>query len=173
MILSGIISNQLFQIMNPNSKLEKAKAIEAFLSARTVAFVGVSRDKRKFSFLAYDKVRKCNWNLIPVNPAVDFIDGQKCYASILEIPSEIDAVISMVPKSQTKGIIEQAKQRNIKNIWIQQKSESPEALKFALENQMIVISGECIMMFVDPVDSVHKFHRWLNKVFGKYPLHKN
>lgn len=156
--------------MKSNFNIQKANSIKTFFSSKNVAFVGVSRDKKKFTYNAYEKVLKHNWNVFPVNPALDSIDGNKCYSSVLDIPDQLDALISMVPKSITKSVLEQAKQRNINNIWIQQKSETPEALQFARENKMNLVSGECILMYAEPVDSVHKFHRWINKIFKKYPL---
>ena len=31
------------------------------------------------------------------------------------------------------------------------------------------IHKECILMFADPVNSIHGVHKWLWKVFGKLP----
>jgi len=57
----------------------------------------------------------------------------------------------------------------IKSVWFQQGSSSDEAIKFCEEKGMSVVSGECIFMFAEPVDSIHKFHRWIWKIFGKLP----
>ena len=63
----------------------------------------------------------------------------------------------------------EANEAGIKKIWMQQGSESPKAIKFCKENGIELVEGECIMMFSEPVKSIHKFHRGLNKLFGKYP----
>lgn len=156
--------------MKSEKSLAKAKAIHDFLAAKNVAFVGVSRDKKKFTHQAWEKILKSNPDLIPVNPALTEVDGKICYPALTAIPGAVDAVISMVPKTQTLSVIEQAKQKNIKNVWIQQMSDTPEAIAFAKDSGMNVISGQCILMYTEPVDSMHKFYRWINKVFGKYPL---
>jgi predicted CoA-binding protein len=57
--------------------------------------------------------------------------------------------------------------RGIKKVWIQQGSETAEVLKTARQAGITVISGKCILMYADP-SGVHKFHRRINKLFGKY-----
>jgi predicted CoA-binding protein len=52
---------------------------------------------------------------------------------------------------------------------MQQGSESRNAIKFCEENGISAVHNECIMMFVEPVKSIHSFHRWINKLVGKYP----
>jgi predicted CoA-binding protein len=52
---------------------------------------------------------------------------------------------------------------------MQQGSESEKAINYCNENGIDVIHGECILMFAEPVESIHKFHKWLWKIFGKLP----
>ena len=148
---------------------QKSKDIEAFLNAKTIALVGVSRDNKKFSNTVFRELLKKKWNVIPVNPVVESIEGCTCYPTLAEIPVQIDAVISMAPKDKTDEITAQLVKRGIKLFWIHQKLDTPAALKLCNENNITCITGECILMFADPVGSFHKFHRWIKKVFGTYP----
>lgn len=52
---------------------------------------------------------------------------------------------------------------------MQQGSESQAAIDFCKENKIDYVSGECIMMFSEPVQSIHRFHRGIWKLIGKYP----
>jgi predicted CoA-binding protein len=149
---------------------QKSQAIEAFLNAKTYALVGVSRDNKKFSNTVFRELLKKNWNVIPVNPVVDSIEGHKCYKSLSDVPVQIDAVISMAPKDKTDEITAQVVKGNIKLFWIHQKLDTPESLSLCEANNITCITGECILMFADPVGSFHKFHRWIKKVFGSYPM---
>ena len=54
------------------------------------------------------------------------------------------------------------------HIWIQQSSESGEALKELEGTDINYISGQCILMYYKP-HGVHKFHLALKKLFGRYP----
>jgi predicted CoA-binding protein len=55
----------------------------------------------------------------------------------------------------------------MRNIWLQQGSESPEVLKLARELGLSPISGKCILMYAPPVGSFHKFHHFFARLFGK------
>jgi predicted CoA-binding protein len=65
--------------------------------------------------------------------------------------------------------VKEAREKGIKSVWFQQGSSSKEAVKFCVENDMSVVDGECILMFTEPVESIHKIHRWIWKIFGKLP----
>ena len=54
-------------------------------------------------------------------------------------------------------------------IWIQQKSETPEAVKAVGDAGIPLIHNKCIFMFADPVTGPHGFHRFFVKLFGGYP----
>lgn len=77
--------------------------------------------------------------------------------------------LSLLPPSETENIVKEAKESGIKFIWMQQGSESENAINYCKENGIHVVAGKCILMFVEPVKSIHKFHRWIDKVTGKYP----
>jgi len=69
----------------------------------------------------------------------------------------------------TLKLVGEAAARGIRYIWMQQGAESAEAVALAKENDVIAITGKCIMMFAEPVKSVHRFHRSLSKLFRTYP----
>jgi predicted CoA-binding protein len=98
------------------------------------------------------------------------IDGDKCYSSISSLPEELDSLIISVAPDKTISVVEEAKNAGMKKIWIQRGSQSLEAVKFCRENDVDVISGECILMFADPAMFIHRAHRWINKVTGKLPV---
>jgi predicted CoA-binding protein len=76
--------------------------------------------------------------------------------------------IIMTKKDQTAAVVKEARNKGIKNIWIQQNSDSKEAIKELEGSNINYITGECILMYHKP-HGFHKFHRAINKFFGKYP----
>lgn len=144
------------------------KQIEEFISSGLIAMVGVSRNPRKFGYTAFRELKEKGMNLIPVNPFTDEILQNKVYRDIKSLPSETKGVIIMTPKKQTTDVIKEAKARGIKQIWIQQMSDTREALAELKDTDINYITGECILMHYKP-HSIHKFHAWLMKLFGKYP----
>lgn len=145
------------------------KAIADFLSNRAIAVVGVSRDKKKFGYAVYKHLRDRNYKTFPVNPNVTEIDSDKCYPSLAAVKEKIDGIILVVPPKVSENVVREANDLGIKSIWFQQGSGSDEAVKFCEENNMSCVRNECIMMFTEPVESIHKFHRWIWKLIGKLP----
>jgi predicted CoA-binding protein len=97
------------------------------------------------------------------------IDSEKCYPNLSSIDEEFNGVLLVIPPEQSEKVVKEANDLGVKSIWFQQGSSSEEAVKFCMEEGMSVVSEECIMMFAEPVESFHKFHRWIWKVFGKLP----
>ncbi|HOI50514.1 MAG TPA: CoA-binding protein [Prolixibacteraceae bacterium] len=143
--------------------------IKSFLEPKKLAVAGASRNPKKFGGIVLAELKKKGFELYPVNPAAGEISGLKCYASVSDLPDGVDKLLIVTPGTQTAAVVEQAIRRGVGSIWIQQKSETPEALDLARQHRMKVISGRCILMFAEPVESIHGFHRWLSKVFGSYP----
>jgi len=143
--------------------------VEDFLSEQKIAVVGISRSKNKFGNAIYRELKKKGYALFPVNPNMDEFEGDKCFSSLSSVPEQVDALIINIPPKNTKAIVEEAKNVGIKKIWMQQGSESEEAIKFCNENNIEVITGECILMFAEPAAFFHRAHRWVNKITGKLP----
>lgn len=140
-----------------------------FQKDEVIAVAGVSRNKRKFGFVLYDTLKKRGYKLLPINPNCDKLDDEKCYKSVSEIPDEVKRLIIVTNKSETDRILDEASKKGIKNIWIQQSSNSKNTLKIASEMNSEIFLNRCALMFSEPVDSVHKFHKSILKLFGLVP----
>lgn len=145
------------------------KSVDEFLNCKNFAVVGVSRKGSKFGNSIYKELKKKGMNVYGVNPNMEYIEGDKCFKNLKELEGNIDAVINVVSPSQTKDVIIEANEIGVKNIWMQQGSESEEAIEYCKENGINEIHKECILMFADPVKSIHGFHKWVWKILGKLP----
>jgi predicted CoA-binding protein len=155
---------------NPSLKntMTTLKQIEDFIAAEPVAMVGVSRNPKKFGQTAFKELKDKGLNVIPVNPSASQILGIKAYPNVSSLPPEVKGIIIMTKKEQTAGVVKDARAKGIKNIWIQQMADSKDALKELEGSDINYITGECILMHYKP-HSIHKFHRAINKFFGKFP----
>ena len=59
---------------------------------RTIAVVGLSADWFRPSYFAAKYLREHGYRIIPVNPRYPQILGEKCYASLRDVPEKIDIV---------------------------------------------------------------------------------
>ena len=141
------------------------KAFE-FVESKTYAIAGVSRNKKKFGNYVFRQLKEKGYQVLPVNRNATEIEGVPCYANVTDLPADITHLIIMTPKNETLAVVEAAVNKGIKNIWVQQSSETKEVIDFATGKDTNFIFKKCIMMYADP-KGMHKFHRFMNDLFGK------
>ena len=146
-----------------------AQSIRTFFEQPLIAIVGVSRKPLKFSNGVYHTLKEKGLNVIPINPNAENIEGDICYENLPSIPFEIPAVLILTLADITDKIVKQCIIKKVKHIWIQNKSETQSAIDEALQNNINLIYKQCILMFAEPVKSIHGVHRFFTKLFGKYP----
>ena len=143
--------------------------ITEFLAPKKLAIAGASRNPKKFGGIVFAELKKRGFELFPVNPNAQDIQGVTCVKSVADLPDNVENLFVATPKNETSSVVQQAIDKGIKRIWIQLSADTPEAVELAQKNQVSIIYGKCIFMFAEPVSGVHSFHRWLSKLFGGYP----
>jgi predicted CoA-binding protein len=151
--------------MSVNSR----KSIDQFLEGKNFAVAGVSRSGKKFGNTVYTELKKKGYHVFPINPSAETIDGERCYTSLATLPNPVDGIVVVLPPAQAEDVVEQAYQSGIHNIWLQQGAQSEKTVQFCQNHGMNVVAGECILMFAKPVESFHRFHRFIWRMFGKLP----
>ena len=147
-------------------KLEK---INRFLNLKNIAVVGVSRSGKGFGSSIYNHLKQQGYSVYAVNRKGGFSGNIKLYNSLFDIGQNIEGIVTVVPPPETESTVQGAHDLGIKNVWMQLGSESKNAIDFCEANDINLIYKECILMFAEPVNSIHRFHRWINKISGKYP----
>ena len=145
------------------------KLVEEFLAQKNIAVVGVSRKKTKFGNAIYRELKQKDYKVFAVNPNMSEFEGDTCYSDLLSIPEKVDAVVINVPPMQTEKVVREVNEAGIKKVWLQQGSQSDEAINYCEENGIDCISNECILMFAQPSAFIHRAHKWVWGVFGKLP----
>jgi len=148
--------------------MEKAQFIQSFLKQKKIAIAGVSRDKKKFGRFVFNELSTKGFSVAPINKNTNEIDGVKCFSSFNDLNEKFESALITVKPTETLSAVKSAVNAGIKNIWIQQGSESDEAINFCKNNNIPFISNECIMMYAEPVKSMHSLHRFIWKLIGKY-----
>jgi len=141
--------------------------INLFLGSKTLAISGVSRNTQKFGNIVFRTLKEKGFQIFPINPNADTIDGITCYHSINELPDDITTLLIVNHKRDTAKVMKEAIEKGFRHIWVQRGCESDEALQLAKENNINLVSKACFLMYADP-KGVHKFHQTLAKWFGSY-----
>lgn len=146
------------------------KNIEDFLINKEIAVIGASTNKKKFGNIIMRSLKEKGFDVFPVNPSADEIEGVKCFPDTHNLPGSVKAAILVIKPEGTIKIIENiCKEKNISNVWFQQGSENSKAILVAKQNNLNIIQNECILMFIKPSVFPHSIHRFFKKIFGKYP----
>ena len=143
--------------------------VERFFEARAYAVVGVSANRRKFGNIVYRTLREKGFTVYPVHPTLETVEGDRCFPSVASLPADVTSIITVVPPQVTEEVTPAAIARDMAAIWMQPGSESERARKDLHAAGRTVIYGQCILMFLEPVTSVHALHRWFTKLVGAYP----
>jgi len=148
--------------------MSKLKSINNFLECKHIAVAGVSRSRSKFGSVIFRELRKKGYNVYPVNPNIDTYEGQVCYPGISALPDDVGSLVINTSPALTLDLIQQAENKGIRSIWVQQGAENTNVIKYA-EDKDNIITKECLMMYCLPVKFPHSLHRFIRKIFGKNP----
>src|SRR5690625_3844934 len=125
---------------NPSN--EKVK--EILETAKTIAVVGLSDAPERTSYQISKIMQESGYKIIPVNPMVDEVLGEKAYASLTDVEEDID-IINVFRRSEfLPDIAKEAVQTNCKVFWAQQGVINEDAYHYLKENGFTVMMDLCI-----------------------------
>ncbi|MFW5873098.1 MAG: CoA-binding protein [Bacillota bacterium] len=116
---------------------------EESLKLKNWAVVGASDNKDKFGYKIVKVLNDSNYNVFPVNPRLEKIDGVKCYKSLNEINEEIDVVDMVVRPEIGQKVIPEIADNNIDYIWLQPGTRSDDIDELTKKYNLKVVKG-CI-----------------------------
>jgi predicted CoA-binding protein len=117
---------------------------EILLSAKNVASVGLSSNDEKESYWIAFFLKEQGYRMIPVNPKATEIFGEKVYASLSDIPDEIDVVQVFRRPEDVPPVVEEAIKIGAKVVWMQEGIVNEEAAKMAREAGLKVVMNACM-----------------------------
>jgi predicted CoA-binding protein len=118
---------------------------EILRETKTIAMVGASADRTKFSYGVLRVLHETGYEMLPVNPNPDIteIRSIKVYRSLLEIDRPIDMVEVFRPKEELYAIAEQAIEIGAKVLWGQIGVYDEKAAALAEDAGLKVVMNRC------------------------------
>ena len=111
---------------------------------RTVAVVGLSPEWHRPSHFAAKYLQQHGYRIIPVNPRSAEILGERCYASLLDIPDRVDMVDVFRRTADVLPIAQQAVQIKARCLWQQIGVLNLEADKLARDAGLASVMDRCV-----------------------------
>jgi uncharacterized protein len=124
-----------------------AEIRDVLTRARTIAIVGLSDKPERDSNEIARYLKSKGYRIIPVNPAVPEILGERAYPSLAAIPREVRVDVANVFRrsDQVPAVAQEAIRRGIKVLWMALGVDSPEAASLVREAGGIAFENLCIM----------------------------
>ena len=149
--------------------------ITKFLACKRVAVVGVSRRPQHFSRAVLRGFLEKGYDAVPVNPNAEDIEGRKCFAHVSEITPPVEATLLLTGTSDaTDQAMRECSEMGVRNIWVYKRVKYDEAhtrmQEVCRSHGAALIEGCCPFMFLPHPALIHRFHRFVSKISGSYPV---
>jgi len=122
---------------------------ELLSRAKTIAVVGLSDNPLRPSYGVSAYMQAQGYKIVPVNPRIGEALGEKCYASLLDLPSDLVKQVGLVDvfrrSEYVDEIVEQAIALKIPAIWMQEGVINERAGEKARQAGMFVVMDRCIL----------------------------
>ena len=151
-----------------------ARAAEDFLAQKRIAVAGVSREPAAHGGnVVYRRLRERGYEVFPVNPNAERVEGDPCYRDLASIPGGVDAVVIATNPRDTAAVVEDCRALGIRRVWMHRSfgggSVDAEAVRAGRDAGMTVIAGGCPLMFEPTDDTIHRCMGWVVGHTGSRP----
>ena len=100
---------------------------EQLQNSKTIAVVGLSGDPARISYRVTRYMQEQGYRIIPVNPMIEEVLGEKSYPDLKSVPDSIDMVNIFRRSELVAPVVEQAIEIGVKYIWMQDGVVNPES----------------------------------------------
>jgi predicted CoA-binding protein len=126
--------------------MNEPQTIRDLLKSKTIAVIGISDDPTKPSHYVSAYMQRLGHKIIPINPSLESVLGEKSYPSLSALPIKPDLVnVFRLPKF-IPDIVDEMIALNLPAIWIQQGIINLEAAAKAEAHGIKVVMDRCIMV---------------------------
>jgi uncharacterized protein len=113
--------------------------------SKTIAVVGLSDNPLRPSHGVSAYMQTHGYRIIPVNPKISEVLGEKSYASLLKVVEKIDIVNIFRRPEFVEEIVDQAIQLKVPAIWMQERIVHEKAAEKARNAGIFVVMDLCIL----------------------------
>ncbi|RAO31644.1 Acetate--CoA ligase (ADP-forming) [Micromonospora noduli] len=121
-------------------------ASQILADSAVIAVVGASRDPFKAAHGVPLQMQQYGWRIIPVNPTVDELFGERAYRTLADIPHPVDLVDVFRPAADAAQVVRDAAAIGAPAVWLQLGIVSAEARRIAEEAGMDYVEDRCLIV---------------------------
>ena len=131
--------------MNPrfiNPSMEEIR--DLLKRIKTIAVVGLSASPNRPSHGVAKALQDFGFHIIPVNPALSEVLGEKAYPNLHDLPEPVDLVDVFRQSSHVAGLVEECIALKLPALWLQDGVVDEAAALRAHKAGMMVVMDRCI-----------------------------
>lgn len=125
-------------------EINSSETIKRILDeCRTVAVVGLSSNPMRPSHGVANYIKRQGYRVIPINPNEREVLGEKAYATLAEVPENVDLVDIFRRSDEAGAAVDEAVAIGAKAVWLQEGVIDRAAAKRAQEAGLLVVMDRC------------------------------
>ena len=113
--------------------------------SKSIAVVGISNKLGRPSLTVASYLKGQGYRIIPVNPTIQDVNGEKCYPDLSSIPEKVDVVDIFRKPADVLPVVEEAVRIGAKAVWMQEGIVNEEAARRAKEAGLLVVMDQCML----------------------------
>jgi len=113
--------------------------------SRTIAVVGLSSTRSRASYGVAQYMQSAGYRIIPVNPNVKDVLGEKAVGRLEDIKEPVDIVNIFRRSENVPGVVDSAIRIGAKAVWMQEGVQHAESAEKARQAGLVVMQNSCIL----------------------------
>ncbi len=113
--------------------------------SKNIAVVGISNKLGRPSLTVASYLKGQGYRIIPVNPTIQDVNGEKCYPDLTSISEKVDVVDIFRKPADVLPVVEEAVRIGAKAVWMQEGIVNEEAAGKAREAGLQVVMDKCML----------------------------
>lgn len=123
--------------------------MEEMLSLKKWAVVGATQNPSKFGNRIYKKLLAHDYDVTPINPVYETVEGVNCLDSLKDMTGKPDCVSVVVGPDKAMGVVQDAIDLGIKRLWFQPGTFDEKVLDLAESNGLEIVFYNCVLVELD------------------------
>ena len=119
---------------------------EILRASKTIAVVGLSANPARPSHEVAAYLQRAGYRIIPVNPNVKEVLGEKAYARLEDVPEKVDIVDIFRRPEEVGKVVESAMRIEAKVVWMQLGIEDEVSAEMARGRGLAVVEDACLLV---------------------------
>jgi uncharacterized protein len=125
-------------------EINSSETIKRILDdCHTIAVVGLSSKSSRPSHGVAGYAQRVGYRIIPVNPNETEVLGERSYASLKDVPDQIDLVDVFRRSEEAGAVVDEAIALGAKAVWLQEGVIDQAAAQRAVNAGLLVVMDRC------------------------------